>query len=49
MTLTLSTRMGRLLLAPVVDSEGRIVRWDCAHAQPLRAQDVPSVCSSEVH
>jgi len=48
MTLTLSTRMGRLLVAPVADSTGHIVRWNCAHALPLRAQDVPSVCATEV-
>jgi len=40
-------RMGRLLLAPVVDSAGRIVRWDCAHALPLRVQDAPGACAAE--
>jgi Zn-dependent protease with chaperone function len=47
MRLTLTTRMGRLLLVPVADSAGRIVRWDCAHALPLRVQDVPGACAAE--
>ncbi len=47
MSLTVTTFKGNLVFTPRADEQGQIVRWDCAHEEPLKTNEVPAICRAE--